>query len=383
MAAEDDLDELEAQLEDYEDDEDDDDLPALKRIWKKYKLLIIPAAAFFVFIPVILISMGGSNSGEHKLVVVPELAPEPGKKIKIKPESPGGEQVAGQDKAVFNVVTEGKDKGKIAITAPPEEPKAVPEDSNAETPIAMMPEGAEKTPKAAQPEAPIAMMPEGAEKTPKDIKSADATMLPPPTPPGKDDEAALPVPDASAPSGDTSDTKKAESILPAPPADKDKKAADAKAGDSKAPEKPMEVATQTAEPAKPAEQPKAQKETDQIAVLIPKAQETRQTRTAVSPPPASPSGNAESTPMRTMAGVYRVQVASARSESAAKTLWDKQVNKHPDLLGQLPLTVQQAVIKDRGTFYRVQGGAFNDRESADSVCRKLKSRGQDCIVVRP
>jgi hypothetical protein len=383
MAAEDDLDELEAQLEGYDDDADDDDLPALKRIWKKYKLLIIPAAAFLVFIPVILISVGGSNSGEHKLVVVPELAPEPGKKIKIKPESPGGEEVAGQDKAVFNVVTEGKDKGKIEITAPPEEPKAVPEGGTTDAPIAMAPEGAEKTPKAAQPEAPIAMLPEGAEKTPQDAKTADATMMPPPTPPGKDDEAALPVPDANAPSGGAGDMKKAESILPAPPAGKDMKAADAKAGDSKVPEKPMDVATQMAEPAKPAEQPKAQKETDQIAVLIPKVQETPQTKTAISPPPAPPKGSAESTPMRTMAGVYRVQVASARSESAAKTLWDKQVSKHPDLLGKLPLTVQQAVIKDRGTFFRVQGGAFSDRESADSVCRKLKSRGQDCIVVRP
>ena len=41
MAADDDLDALEAQLEHYNDDEDDDDLPAVKRIWKKYKVLVV------------------------------------------------------------------------------------------------------------------------------------------------------------------------------------------------------------------------------------------------------------------------------------------------------------------------------------------------------
>ena len=352
MAADDDLDALEAQLEDYDDDEDDDDLPPLKRVWKKFKVLIIVGAAFLVFIPVILVSVGGSDKDKPRLMVVPELAPEPGKQVKMSPEQPGGEQVDGQDKGVFNMVTEGENAGKIAITAPPEDPKNPPADGTA-------PDGTGTS---------IAMIPEGAEKTPKDGKTADGSMMPPPMPPSKDGEAALPAlpkPGAPAPDGG----KTAENILPVPPAD-------AKAPDAKQPEIPAAVAVQPVEPA-PATAPV---NNNQIAVVIPKASPTA---VAVAPPPSPPPGNTNVTPMRTMAGVYRVQVASARSESAAKTLWNKQVNKHPDVLGKLPLTVQTAVIQDRGTFYRVQGGAFGDREAADSVCRKLKSRGQDCIVVRP
>lgn len=355
MAADDDLDALEAQLEGYDDDDDDDDdLPLPIRLWKKFKIFIVVGAAFLIFIPVILMSVGGSDTDKPKLVVVPALAPEPGKQIKMSPEQPGGEQVGDQDKGVFNMVTEGENAGKIAITAPPEDPKTPPADGKA-------PDGTET---------PIAMIPEGAEKTPKDGKNAEGSMIPPPMPPEKDGDAAipaLPVPGAPAPG------KTAENILPVPPAD-------GKAPDGKQTDKPAAVAVLPEQPAQPATPPAAPANDNQIAVVIPKAPTTT---VAVAPPPSPPLGNASVTPMRTMAGVYRVQVASARSQTAAKTLWDKQVDKHPDVLGKLPLTVQTAVIQDRGTFYRVQGGAFNDREAADSVCRKLKSRGQDCIVVRP
>lgn len=366
MAAEDDLDDLEAELEDYED-EDDDDLPPIKRIWKKFKLIIIPAVAALVFIPVILIGTGGGESEIDKsMIVVPELAVEPGKPVKMTPDQPGGAPGAGTgEEGVFNMVAEGEDAGKIAkITPPPEDPKK-PE-----------PEGAE---------GPIAMVPEGGEKTPKDGKSADGAILPPPVAPGKDGEAALPVlPVPGAPA----DGKAAESILPPPDAQK--------VPDGKQPDKPADVAAQPAQPVQPAQpmqptqqaqpaKPVAPADNNQLTVVIPKNGQQQQVTVLqpAPPPPPPPSAESNVTPMRTMAGVYRVQVASARSEAAAKTLWGKQQAKHPDLLGSLPLTVQPAVISDRGTFYRVQGGAFGDRESADSVCRKLKSRGQDCLVVRP
>lgn len=350
MAADDDLDALEAQLEGYDDDEDDDDLPPIMRIWKKFKFIIIPAAAFLIFIPVIMITFSGSDSDQPKILIVKELAPEPGKQIKIAPEQPGGAQVSGQDKTVYNMMTEGENKGQIAIVPPPEEPKKPSAESLAVT----------------------------------DGKNSVGSILPPPTPPEGEGVAVLPVlPVPGAPAPDAG--KSAESILPVPPADA--KVADAKAPDAKAPDVKAADAKQPGaveiapEPSTkvPATTPTND---NQIAVLIPKATPTP-TTVAVSPPKSTSPGGASVTPMRTMAGVYRVQVASARSESDAKTLWDKQVNKNPDVLGKLPLTVQPAVIKDRGTFYRVQGGAFGDREAADTICRKLKSRGQDCIVVRP
>jgi hypothetical protein len=376
MAAEDDLDELEAELEGYGDDEDDDDLPAVKRLWKKYKLIMIPVAAALVFIPVILVSTRESDDDDRKIIVRPELAVEPGKPVKMAPDQPSGAAGAGKgEEGVFSVVKEGENEGKIVITAPPEDPKK-PEAEGGEKPaaIAMTPEGGKKP-------AEVAMAPEGAEKTPTDGKSADGAILPPPTAPEKEGEAAVPVlPEPGA----IVDGKSTESILPVPEAEK--------VPDAKQPEKPADVAAQPVQPEQPAKTTKAEPPTapagnNQLTVVIPKGKEETTVAVApkpqIAPPPPAPAGKLNVTPLRTMAGVYRVQVASARSEAAAKTLWGKQVSKHPDLLGELPLTVQQAVISDRGTFYRVQGGAFGDRESADSVCRKLKSRGQDCIVVRP
>ncbi len=367
MAADDDLDELEAELEGYDDDEDDDDLPAIKRLWKKYKLIIIPAIAFLLFIPVVLIGTSKSGKDDRKIVVMPELAVEPGKPVKMTPEQPGGATGAGKgEEGVFNVVKEGEHEGKIVMTPPPEDPKK--------------PEG----------DAPIAMTPEGAEKTPKDAKPGEGAILPPPSAPEKEGDATvaeLPAPTAPA------DGQATENILPPAGAQK--------VPDGKEADKPADVATlptPTPPPdqaAKPAEAPKPEETakpaapagSNQLTVLIPKDKDKPAVvvapKAATTPPPPLPAGKENITPLRTMAGVYRVQVASARSEAAAKTLWGKQVAKHPDLLGNLPLTVQPAVVSDRGTFYRVQGGAFNDRESADSVCRKLKSRGQDCIVVRP
>ncbi len=80
---------------------------------------------------------------------------------------------------------------------------------------------------------------------------------------------------------------------------------------------------------------------------------------------------------------YRVQIHSVTSRNKAEKAWLLQVKQHPDLFAELTLTVQRAVIKDRGTYYRVQAGPFSKREAADSLCRKLKNLGQDCLVIRP
>jgi hypothetical protein len=352
-------------------------------VWKKFKILIVMGVALIIFIPVILMSISGPDTfDDRRVVVVPELAPEPGKQVKVTPETPAGKQEPGQEEAVYSMVAEGENAGKIAITAPPEDPKAPTAEAKA-------PEGGE---------AAIAMVPEGAEKTPKDGESTEGAMvppvMPPPMPPEKEGEVmlpalpapgALPVIETVAVDPKVGDGKTAENILPgAPttPAAIEPKAAAPTVTEMKPAEPPAAVAlTQPAQPVQPVAPPAAPKapaSNTQVAVVIPKV-----TKTIATPPPSAPSGKLSATPMRTMAGVYRVQVASTRSESSAKTIWNKQVSKYPDVLGKLPLTVQSAVVQDRGTFYRVQGGAFGDREAADSICRKLKSRGQDCLVVRP
>lgn len=81
-------------------------------------------------------------------------------------------------------------------------------------------------------------------------------------------------------------------------------------------------------------------------------------------------------------GGYRVQMASVRSEEAARNEWRRLQSQHPELLGALQLQVQRADLGEKGTYYRVQGGPLSE-ESAGSVCAALKAKKVDCIVIRP
>ena len=57
------------------------------------------------------------------------------------------------------------------------------------------------------------------------------------------------------------------------------------------------------------------------------------------------------------------------------------LQEHPDLLGPLDLTVQQANVSGK-TYYRIQAGTFTERSEAERLCARLKAAKQDCLVVR-
>lgn len=80
-------------------------------------------------------------------------------------------------------------------------------------------------------------------------------------------------------------------------------------------------------------------------------------------------------------GPYRVQVASMSSEGAAQREWQRLQDQVGDLLGNLTMQVERAVIEGRGTFYRVQAGNLQ-RGEATSLCNALKGRGVGCLVTR-
>lgn len=94
---------------------------------------------------------------------------------------------------------------------------------------------------------------------------------------------------------------------------------------------------------------------------------------AALPPAASKAAN----------GAFRVQLGAVRSQDAAQKEWSRLQAAHSDLLGRLGLTVSQADLGDRGTFYRVQAGPFGEHQAAADLCTKLKSRNVSCIIVRP
>lgn len=82
----------------------------------------------------------------------------------------------------------------------------------------------------------------------------------------------------------------------------------------------------------------------------------------------------------TAGGAFRVQVSSVQSEEAARQFWAVLRQDHPDLLSAFDLTIERATVS--GDIYnRVQVGPL-DQNGASGLCDALKSRGQDCILVR-
>jgi len=107
-----------------------------------------------------------------------------------------------------------------------------------------------------------------------------------------------------------------------------------------------------------------------------------------SPPPATtaaatqPSVPAASGGATIAAGDFLIQLASLTSPEAAQKAWGGLQKKHPGLLGDMALTVQEADIAGKGKYYRVQAGPLPNRATADDMCAQLKAAKQDCIVVK-
>ena len=82
-------------------------------------------------------------------------------------------------------------------------------------------------------------------------------------------------------------------------------------------------------------------------------------------------------------GVYRIQIASLRSETAIRKKWLSLQATHKDLLGNLKLTIERAALGDgQGIFYRMQASPLASRREAAALCAKMKLRKLGCFVVR-
>jgi len=88
---------------------------------------------------------------------------------------------------------------------------------------------------------------------------------------------------------------------------------------------------------------------------------------AAKPTAAQPTGGA------------RIQLASVRSEEAARQEWDRIRRANPDLLGSVSATFVRADLGEKGVFYGLQTAPIAD---ADRICGELKRRNIGCIIAR-
>jgi tetratricopeptide (TPR) repeat protein len=94
--------------------------------------------------------------------------------------------------------------------------------------------------------------------------------------------------------------------------------------------------------------------------------------TGTVPPPAAPPP---------VTG-WLVQINSQRREEAAWSAWSKMQAKHAKLLTGRSAVVVKADLGEDGVVFRLRIKDLPSRTDAESLCKGLRKRGQDCYVVR-
>ena len=97
-------------------------------------------------------------------------------------------------------------------------------------------------------------------------------------------------------------------------------------------------------------------------------------------PPAAVQNPAA--PVDALAGSHVVQVGSFRSEAEAMADWGRIESRFEDLLVGKTYNVQPADLGERGVFYRLRIGPFENNDDAQAYCRTLTDRGKACLAVR-
>lgn len=124
-------------------------------------------------------------------------------------------------------------------------------------------------------------------------------------------------------------------------------------------------------PARPAE-PQVSSWTEQVTVSPVPAKR----QVAAIEAPARPQARALATP-----GKYRLQVATVRSREEADALAARLRSEHGASLGAAAAAVDETVMGNMGTFFRVQVGPYRTPEESGKVCQNLKASGYDCLVL--
>ena len=273
----------------------------------------------------------GQMTSEDLPVVRAQPMPE-----KVRPEQPGGMEVPHQGIAVLNEGGEGAGQapgqgdGQTAerLLPRPETPEPPAPSASAQLP-----------PQETFPEAPEAPLMADGSAAPSDADMTEAPEFAP--------EFAEDIPEA--PGGETVQMAEGGVMKPIP---------------------------------KP--QSGAESQDDQIARLLEQqpletangASDIPAPPEAAEPPPAAPAATQTAA---VTAGDVVLQLSSVKSEAAAAQEWQRLKAAHPGLLGDLPLTLETALVKGT-TYYRVQTGPFPSRSAAADVCSQLKARNQDCLV---
>jgi SPOR domain len=283
---------------------------------------------------------GGSEvaSGEPKIVKA-DTTP-----VKVKPENPGGLEIANQDQVVYDKVAGSKGVGtQEKLVSSSEEPISIANVSEEDQAAA----GEEQMASAADGgDMPV----DEAAAMPGDAK-ADARLAP------VADEVSPTLPALAPRRVKTMLIKPDGTVVPA--------------AEQTASVEPAALAPETvaSEAAKPIEAAATQAAAAVEANAAPAAADNTQVAST------QPASNAAIT------GEWAVQLASQRSAEDAQATFQNLKSKFPSVLGDKPLAVQRADVEGKGVFYRVRVPA-QTKEEAVALCEQLKAAGGSCFIAR-
>lgn len=117
----------------------------------------------------------------------------------------------------------------------------------------------------------------------------------------------------------------------------------------------------------------------QAAAVLKSSAQAKQ-KPAPEKPAAKPAAKPEAK-KAAPAETFAVQLVSTKNRDASEKEWTRLSKKHADALKGLPHEISE-IKTDKNTFYRLRTGVFDSRDKADAVCRKLKDKKQECLVVK-
>lgn len=99
-----------------------------------------------------------------------------------------------------------------------------------------------------------------------------------------------------------------------------------------------------------------------------------QARTTPAAPAPAPAASAPG-------GKYKLQVGVLRTREEADRMIEGLLIKHAPKIGQRTTMVEETVLGNMGTFFRVNVVSFADAAEPERLCASLRGDGYDCLVV--
>lgn len=128
--------------------------------------------------------------------------------------------------------------------------------------------------------------------------------------------------------------------------------------------------------------PAASKPSATAPLATPKAEPTPPAATSAAPQPSAPAPTTVAA-VNAPDGRFALQLGSFKTRARAEARAAQLGQDVGDVLGSLDVSVVEATVEGKGTFYRVVAGRIAAFRQGQALCENLQGRDVGCLVIRP